>query len=31
VLRKPFTLAALGRAVTAAAARGDHPAPLAAE
>ena len=31
VLRKPFTLAALDRAVTAAAARGDHPAPLAAE
>ncbi|VXC30645.1 ATP-binding protein [Sphingomonas sp. 8AM] len=31
VLRKPFTLAALDRAVTAAAARGDDPAPLAAE
>lgn len=31
VLRKPFTLAALDRAVAAAAARGDDPAPLAAE
>ncbi|MEH3103588.1 MAG: ATP-binding protein [Sphingomonas phyllosphaerae] len=31
VLRKPFTLAALDRAVTAAVARGGDPAPLAAE